>query len=455
VKVLLIQPKKPEKAIGGEDFAVFEPLSLEYLASGIKDNHDVRIFDMRIEDDLESLLNRYQPDVAGITAYTVHVNVAKALAEKIKKINSNIFIVVGGHHATVAPEDFTTPFIDLVVMGEGVFTFRELIDRLEGKKDIDGITGTAYKKNGEIIIIEKRDIDDLDSFPFPDRDFTKKYRRHYFSEWMRPLASIRTSKGCHFKCNFCALWKLTGGKYLTRTPGSIIDELQSINEDYIFFADDESLLDVDRMNTLADLIKQRGIRKRYFLYGRSDTIVKYPDLIEKWKKIGLERVFVGLEFFRDADLKEIRKGSTTENNTKAIKILQSLNIDIFPNFMVRHDFDRSDFIEFRKYCLNLDLEFIGFSVMTPLPGTDLYEDVKNELITTNYDFYDFFHTHLPTKLPLIEFYREYASLFSKSRSIFNQFAFMRKYPIREIPLLFKTFNKFMKQLKNINNDYLN
>lgn len=455
MKVLLIQPKKPEKAIGGEDFAVFEPLSLEYLASGIKDNHDVRIFDMRIEDDLESLLNRYQPDVAGITAYTVHVNVAKALAEKIKKINSKIFIVVGGHHATVAPEDFTTPFIDLVVMGEGVFTFRELIDRLEGKKDIDGITGTAYKKNGEIIIIEKRDIDDLDSFPFPDRDFTKKYRRHYFSEWMRPLASIRTSKGCHFKCNFCALWKLTGGKYLTRTPGSIIDELQSINEDYIFFADDESLLDVDRMNTLADLIKQRGIRKRYFLYGRSDTIVKYPDLIEKWKKIGLERVFVGLEFFRDADLKEIRKGSTTENNTKAIKILQSLNIDIFPNFMVRHDFDRSDFIEFRKYCLNLDLEFIGFSVMTPLPGTDLYEDVKNELITTNYDFYDFFHTHLPTKLPLIEFYREYASLFSKSRSIFNQFAFMRKYPIREIPLLFKTFNKFMKQLKNINNDYLN
>lgn len=455
MKVLLIQPKKPEKAIGGEDFAIFEPLSLEYLASGIKDNHDVRILDMRIEDDLESLLNRYQPDVVGITAYTVHVNIAKALTEKIKKINFKIFTVVGGHHATVAPEDFTTPFIDLVVIGEGVFTFRELIDRLEGKKDIDGIPGTAYKKNGKIIINDKRDIDDLDSFPFPARELTKKYRRHYFSEWMRPLASIRTSKGCHFKCNFCALWKLTGGKYLTRTPESIIDELQSINEDCLFFADDESLLDVDRMNRLADLIKQRNIKKRYFLYGRSDTIVKHPDLIEKWKKIGLERIFVGLEFFRDADLKEIRKGSTTENNIKAIKILQSLNIDIFPNFMVRHDFDRSDFIEFRKYCLKLNLEFIGFSVMTPLPGTDLYEEVKNELITTNYDFYDFFHTHLPTKLPMKEFYREYASLFSKSRSISSQFAFMRKYPIREIPSLFKTFNKFMKQLKNINNDYLN
>lgn len=455
MKVLLIQPKKPEKAIGGEDFAIFEPLSLEYLASGIKDNHDVRILDMRIEDDLDSLLNRYQPDVVGITAYTVHVNVAKALTEKIKEINSKIFTVVGGHHATVAPEDFTTPFIDLVVMGEGVFTFRELIDRLEENQDIEGIPGTAYKKSGEIVINEKRDIDDLDSFPFPDRELTRKYRGHYFSEWMRPLASIRTSKGCHFKCNFCALWKLTGGKYLTRTPESIIDELQSINEDYIFFADDESLLDVDRMNTLADLIKQRGIKKRYFLYGRSDTIVKHPDLIEKWKDIGLERVFVGLEFFRDADLKEIRKGSTAENNTKAIKILQSLDIDIFPNFMVRPDFDRSDFIEFRKYCLNLNLEFIGFSVMTPLPGTDLYEEVKNKLITTNYDYYDFFHTHLPTKLPLKEFYREYASLFSKSRSISNQFAFMRKYPIREIPSLFKTFNKFMKQLKNINNDYLN
>lgn len=455
MKILLIQPKKPEKAIGGEDFAMFEPLALEYLASGIRNNHDVRILDMRIEDDLDIVLNSYQPDVLGITAYTVHVNIVKALTEKIKKMNSKILTVVGGHHATVAPEDFATPSIDLIVMGEGVFTFKEIIARLDRNKELDGIPGTAFRSNGSIVINKADSIDHLDSFPFPDRKLIEKYRKHYFSEWMRPLASIRTSKGCLFKCNFCALWKLNGGKYLTRKPEKIVDELGSIDEDFVFFADDESLLDAGRMKALANLIKQKGIRKRYFLYGRSDTIVKYPDLVEKWKEVGLERVFVGLEFFRDDDLKAIRKGTTTENNIEAIKILQSLDIDIFPNFMIMPDYERSDFEEFRKYCLNLDLNFIGFSVMTPLPGTDLYEEVKNKLITTNYDYYDFFHTHLQTKLPLKEFYKEYTSLFNKTRSISNQLAFMRKYPIREIPALFKTFYKFTKQLRNIDKDYLN
>jgi len=455
MKILFIQPKKPEKAIGGEALAIFEPLALEYLASGIKNNHDVLVIDMRIEDDLDAVLNSYHPDVVGITSYTVHVNIVKSLAEHIKKRNSKTFTVVGGHHATVAPEDFNTPYIDLIVMGEGVFTFKELIERLDINKDLNGISGTAQKRNGDFVINKQTFSNDLDAFPFPDRGLTKKYRKHYFSEWMKPLASIRTSKGCLFKCNFCALWKLTDGQYLTRKPEHIVDELGMIEEDYVFFADDESLLDVDRMNTLADLIKQQGINKRYFLYGRSDTIVKHPDLIEKWKKIGLERVFVGLEFFRDSDLKEIRKGSTTGNNTKAIKILQSLEISIFPNFMIKPDYDNSDFKEFRRYCLNLNLEFIGFSVMTPLPGTDLYEEVKDSLIINNYDYYDFFHTHLPTKLPLKEFYKEYTALFNKTRSISNQLAFMRKYPIREIPSLFKTFYNLIKQLKNIDEDYLN
>ena len=101
-----------------------------------------------------------------------------------------------------------------------------------------------------------------------------------------------------------------------------------IEEKCVFFADDESLLDTRRMGVLADLIRKAGIEKRYFLYGRSDTVAKHPDLIEQWKKVGLERVFVGLEFMRDADLKLLRKGSTAENNKTAVKVLRSLGIDI-------------------------------------------------------------------------------------------------------------------------------
>ncbi len=453
MKILLVQPAKPEKALGGEDFSIFEPLALEYLASGVAGDHDVRILDMRLDHDLHSHLRDFQPDVVGITSYTVHVNTVKRLFEQIKAFNPDVFTIVGGHHATVMPQDFYTPCIDIIVMGEGVFPFREAVLRLEKKKDLAGIPGAVCMENGPIVINQGNQDTDLDALPFPSRGLTAHFRKSYFSEWMKPLASIRTSKGCLFRCKFCALWKLTEGRYLTRKPERIVEELGMIDEKCVFFADDESLLDTKRMEILADLVQRAGIRKRYFLYGRSDTVAKHPELIEKWKKIGLERVFVGLEFMRDTDLKLIRKGSSVQNNAAAVKVLKSLDIDIFPTFIVRPEFDRSDFADLQKYCLDLDLNFIGFSVLTPLPGTDLYNDVKDRLITSNYDYFDFFHTLLPTTLPMKDFYRELTMLYKRSRSLKNRINLMRKYPLRELPSLFRAYGDLMKRLDTLEQDY--
>ena len=453
MKILLVQPPKPEKAVGGDDFSIFEPLALEYLAAGIAGNHDVRILDMRLDPDLDSLLREYQPDVVGITSYTVHVSTVKRLFQQIKVFNTDIFTIVGGHHATVMPEDFYTPYIDVIIVGEGVFPFREIISRLEKKMALSGIPEAISAENGTIMIHRRDQDSDLDSLPFPRRDLTADYRKSYFSQWMKPLASIRTSKGCLFKCNFCALWKLTGGRYLTRKPECIVEELGTIEEKCVFFADDESLLDTKRMIALADLIRRAGIRKRYFLYGRSDTIAKHPELIEQWKKIGLERVFVGLEFMWDADLKWIRKGSTAENNQRAVKVLKSLDIDVFPTFIVRPEFVRKDFADLRKYCLDLDLSFIGFRVLTPLPGTDLYHEVKEKLITSNYDYFDFHHTLLPTALPIKTFYKELTTLYKRSRSLKNRIKVMRKYPLWKLPSLFRAYGDFMRRLDTLEQDY--
>jgi radical SAM superfamily enzyme YgiQ (UPF0313 family) len=454
MKILLVQPAKPEKALGGEDFHTYEPLALEYLAAGVAGDHDVRILDMRLDSDLESILRDYQPDVAGITSYTVHVNTVKRLFQQIKTFNADIVSVVGGHHATVMPQDFCTPYIDVIVKGEGVVSFREVILELEKKTDLSGVQGAVRVEDGPIVINPVDQDTDLDAFPFPMRDLTDHYRNSYFSEWMRPLASIRTSKGCLFRCKFCALWKLTGGRYITRKPERIVEELGTIEEKFVFFADDESFLDTKRMGVLADLIQRAGIKKRYFLYGRSDTVAKYPDLIEQWKKAGLERVFVGFEFMRDADLKSIRKGSTAENNKTAVKVLKSLGVDIYPTFIVRPDFDRSNFADLRKYCLDLGLNFIGFPVLTPLPGTDLYNDVKDKLITSNYDYFDFFHTLLPTTLPMKEFYKELTTLYKRSRSVKNQIDLMRRYPLRELPSLFRAYGDFLKRLNALEQDYV-
>jgi hopanoid C-3 methylase len=175
--------------------------------------------------------------------------------------------------------------------------------------------------------------------------------------------------------------------------------------------------------------------------------------LEQWKKAGLQRVFAGLEFMRNADLQAVRKGSTDENNERAVHILKTLDIDIWPMFMVRPEFDPKDLAGLRQYCLGLDLDFIGFSVLTPLPGTDLYAEVKDKLINFNYDYVDFFHTLLPTKLPLQDFYRELAYLFKRSRTLRNQIKLMRKYRLRELPSLFRAYGELMKRLKTLEQDY--
>lgn len=453
MKVLLVQPPKAPKTIGGEDIQIFEPLALEYLAAGIIENHEVKILDMRFNKHLEEVINEFKPEIIGITSYTVNVNTVKDIFRKIKLINSEILTVVGGHHATVVPEDFFIPEIDLIVIGEGVFTFREIVSRFEKNDGFGGLSGIAYIKDSNKIIIPPENFSDMDSLPFPARHLTKEYRKNYYSEWMKPLASLRTSKGCPFRCKFCALWKLTGGKYLKRSPESIVKELSQIEEKYVFFADDESLIDAKRMKILAELIKESGINKRFFLYGRSDTIAKNPDLIKIWKEVGLERVFVGLEFFRDSDLKYINKQSSVENNIETVKILQSNNIDIFASFIVRPDFIAKDFVEYKDFCRKLNLDFAGFSVLTPLPGTELYEEVKDKLITENYDLFDFFHPVLPTTLSLKEYFEKVLFLYGKSKSFSKSMSFMMKYQLNEIPALIGQYTSLYRHIKNAYKDY--
>jgi radical SAM superfamily enzyme YgiQ (UPF0313 family) len=453
MKILLIQPPKAAATIGGEDVYVYEPLALEYLAAGVAADHDVRILDLRLSKDLQEVLQNFRPDIVGITAYTVHVNVVRHLFTEIKSQNPGVLTVVGGHHATLAPEDFISPFIDVIVIGEGVFVFRDIVERFEKGEPIDDIPGIAIPKGDGLRRTVPRPSEELDVFPFPDRSLTARYRARYHSEWMRPLASIRTSKGCPYRCNFCALWKLTGGRYLRRSPEKIVEELASIAEDFVFFADDESLIDTARMKILAELIRSSGIKKRYFLYGRADTIARSPELLELWRSVGLERVFVGFEFFRDEDLALIHKGSSASDNEKAARILADLGIEVYASFIVRPEFTKEDFAAFPPYCEKLGLHFATFAVLTPLPGTDLYEEVKDRLLTRNYDLVDFLHTLLPTTLPLKDFYEEYYQLYQRAIPFRKKLSILGKYPLKEIPSTLATSRRLFKRLRRAYLDY--
>jgi radical SAM superfamily enzyme YgiQ (UPF0313 family) len=453
MRILLVEPHKAPLSIGGEDVHCYEPLALEYLAAGVSDHHDVRILDLRLERTLPETLESYQPDVVGITGFTVHVNTVRHLFDQVKAWNARTLTVVGGHHATVAPQDFVRPSIDLIVRGEGVHPFQEIVARRERGEGFDGIPGLASAGNGKLVGNAYPVAVELDQVPFPERRLTAQYRSHYFSEWMHPLASVRTSKGCPFRCSFCTMWALTGGRYLRRQPEKVVEELAGLAEPYVFFADDESLVDTARMKTLASLIGQAGIRKRYFLYGRSDTIAKNPELLEQWRDVGLERIFVGLECFRDEDLRAINKGSTLDDNQRAVRILRELGIQIWPSFIVRQEFTPVDFAAYRQYVRDLGLNFAGFAMLTPLPGTQFYEEVKDRLITDNYDLYDFFHTVLPTVMPLEQFHHEYRKLAASAVPFVRALSLLRWWPLHEIPATLARQSRWLGRLRQAHRDY--
>src|SRR3989338_9625374 len=180
MNILLIQPPSHNPLI--DQFFLFEPLALEYLGAGLKlDGHTVELLDARLEPDIEEACRRFQPELVGLTGYTSHVNIVKDLAPRLKTILPELFVVVGGHHATVQPEDFNEPDIDVVVIGEGVFTLREIAVALQAGTRLSKIKGIAVPCSEGMGFSTPRPYTDLNALPFPDRSLTAQHRKHYFS----------------------------------------------------------------------------------------------------------------------------------------------------------------------------------------------------------------------------------------------------------------------------------
>lgn len=454
MRILLIQPPSCDPLM--DRIYLFEPLALEYLGAGLKaDGHEVVLLDARLDADVEGAFRRVRPQLVGLTGFTSHVNINLALARRLKQLDSEVTVVIGGHHATVRPEDFNDPDIDVIVRGEGVFALRAIVSALEAGTPLQEIPGLAIPAPDGLLLTPERPYTPLDELPLPDRTLTAPYRSRYFSEWFSPLASIRTSLGCTARCNFCALWGITGGKYLRRDPQRVIEELQQIEEPHVFFCDDESMCDTRRMDDLADRIASAGINKTYFLYARVDTIVRHPQLFEKWANIGLKQVFVGMEDFSDARLAAMQKGTSIAEQAEAARILRELGVMMYASFMVDPDYAREDFQGLIAHIRKLKLTYATFTVMTPLPGTVLHRQVEDRLLSRRPELYDMLHALVPTRLPLPEFYAELARLYEKAVPLHRALPTLFKFGWRNLALRLRLFGTFLAKVRRSHLDYEN
>src|ERR1043166_1930327 len=172
MKILLIYPYARSELIGWGDLgAIAEPLALEYLAAGaLADGHEVRILDLRLHrDELDGALASFEPDVVGVTGYSMHVLRNLAICARAKELVPSCRTVVGGHHATLLPEDFFTPQLDFVVQGEGVHPFVALLRMLETRSLPDPIPGVWMRVGEQFVKGGDPAPFDIDSIPPPNQ----------------------------------------------------------------------------------------------------------------------------------------------------------------------------------------------------------------------------------------------------------------------------------------------
>jgi len=395
-----------------------EPVALTQLAGALLPDHEVKIIDLRLEPDIvlnETLLS-FKPDLVGSTSMTTDCYQAKAILQVAKDtLGDACFTIVGGHHPTLAPDDFETDCVDALCLGEGEETFSELVAHLDSggdPKQLDAIDGLRFRDSDGVYRNTKKrsQLRELDTLPEPARHLLPKhYRKQYFFAVANPMASMETSRGCSYDCNFCAIWEFYDRKTRYMSANAICDRLEKIEEDYVFFLDDNFLSDKNRIEALCDEIERRGIKKYYGTQGRTDFMVRNEALMKRLRDVGFMMILSGYESNSDDNLEDLRKKNTADNNRKAIKMLRDLGIISTGIFMARQDFDEKDFDNLYEVINDMGVAIPLVVILTPLPGTQLYKQRKHELLTTDSRFYDLLHSVLPTKLPREIFYKKFTA----------------------------------------------
>ena len=479
LRILLLRPRPPKETIGLQHVMICEPLELEYLVGNIdKAKASVKIIDMILEKKpIEFFINKYKPHIVGMTAYITHVGAVKEMARKIKCLSNKTITVVGGVHAEVVPEDFTSKYIDYIICSNPVETFNKIIDRVRAgvdTKDIDETyiksnehqprlasccrdtkeTSETYIKSNEhqlhmesccrgtkeidgIYVKGKKHIrtSSYNILP-PDRSSVKKYRKKYYYMFHNPCALIKTSLGCPYTCSFCFCKEITGGKYFARKIDEVMEELESIKEREIYIVDDDFLFNENRLNLFCDELERRNIHKRFLVYGRADFIASHEKVIGRLSRHGLSAVIVGVESVREKDLKDFNKRSSLENNEKAIRILQKYGIELYATMILQPDFTKKDFRQIEDYIIGLNVSFVNLQPLTPLPGTEIYDDYKDKILVSRKDYamWDLAHIVLEPKYMSIRQYyyqiiKTYARIVLRPDNIIKM---LKKYGIKEV-----------------------
>ncbi len=461
MKLLLINPPRYNEIIGNNPEIIEEkrghnpPLGLLYVAAFIEkySNHNVTVLDAQVDElsysDLADKIKIENPDIVGITIMTFTVLDVIKTSEIVKKICPNATIVLGGPHTHLFPnETINLPNIDFLVLGEGEYIFKDLVDAIELKKDFHNIPGIVFIENEKIVNTgTKKQLQKLDDIPFPARHLVPVEKYNSLLTSGKTTTTIFTSRGCPFKCSFCDRPHL-GKVFRARSPKNVVDEIQQCVDMNIYnflIYDDTFTVDKKRVINICNEILKRKLNIEFDIRSRVDTIDE--EMVIMLKKAGCRGVHYGIEAGTEKILKRLNKNITIDLALKVFEFTKKHNIPILAYFMIGNPGEtKTDIIETFRIMKKLNPDYVHLTILTPFPGTQVYFEMLQKMMIKKDVWKEFANKPTGNFIP-----PHWNELFSRKQLSdllikgYRQFYLRPVYILKQISKI-RSFKEFIKKL---------
>ena len=447
MKILFVEPPKDVWFVMGEYLP--PPYGIIQLAAFLEQRNkdvEIEILDCNAQqvdwNGLEKHIASSSPDiVASSSLATCNTYAVVRALETAKKVNPDILTITGGQHFTATAKESleTYPEIDVIVRGEGEETLTELVTNAKRKPAFSRIKGISFRHKGEIINSPLRPlIENLEELPYPGYHLVKnivhKYRFAAMASRDVPYALVEGSRGCPYECTFCTQWRHWQGKWRLKSAKRVADEIEFCYENFgsrFIWLTDDNFGAGSRPSDLAEEIIKRGIADdlTWFVQARCDDIVKNKEALPQLRRSGLNWVLLGVENSESSTLQSFRKGIIPEDARLAVKLLKENDIFAHTMFIIGERKDTGQSIgRLRAFVEELDPDFSLFAVLTPFPGTQIFEEANRNgwIEDCNWSHYDMVHAIMPTETLSVkqvqeELYECYRSFYGSWRRRFQGF----------------------------------
>lgn len=353
-------------------------LGLGYLASSLRNEFGYNHIDIKIvQQDIEQEINRFRPDLIGISSLSTNYGTAIRCARIAKE--HGLPVIIGGQHISLLPSTLTSD-MDVGVIGEGEETLVDLVKLFCDKGNLDRnelekIDGVFFRRDGKLVMTNKRKpIEPLDNVPMPARDLFV----------INEFTNMFTSRGCPYRCTFCSSSRFWG-KVRFFSAEYVVNEIEHLIKEYnvktIGLWDDLFVVSKARLGQISNLLEKKGILGKVSLHiqARSDLIDN--ELAQLLKHMNVTMVGMGLESGCPATL-EYLKGSkgrniTIDDHINAINILKDHGIWVAGSFIIGSPREsREDILQTLRFIKEHQLAAGVTCLLTPLPGTPLWDYAK-------------------------------------------------------------------------------